>query len=416
MIVHELSAEIISIGNEVLAGRTINTNAATIARRLDELGIAVEWVTTVGDVAEHLEAAFHAAWERARIIIVTGGLGPTHDDITRRVFCDVFDRRLVRSDAVLDNIRQLFDRRSRALTNRNIDQANVPERTDIMMNKWGTAPGIHLDEHGHHVFMLPGVPLEMEDLLEHEIVPRLLEITGRRAIVRRDLHVVGLPESWLMDRIDGIDGLEYVASLPDPKGEVNLRITITAETEDAAQANIARIEASLRERLGDHVYGVEDDTLEAVVGQLLRERHMTIATAESCTGGLVATRLTDVSGSSDYVHAGVVVYSNEAKQALLGVPHDLILQHGAVSEAVARAMAEGARTRFGTDIAVSVTGIAGPTGGTPEKPVGLVWIGLAHAEGTEARSFRFGSERLMNKSRSAQTALDMVRRHLIQLR
>jgi len=409
-----LSAEIITIGDEVLTGHTVNTNAAKIARRLGEVGISVEWVTTVGDVAETVHEAFRAAWNRAQVIVTTGGLGPTHDDITRRVFCEVFDRRLVRSEPVLENIRELFARRGRTITPRNVDQANVPTGTEVMMNRWGTAPGIYLAEAGRHWFMLPGVPREMEGLLEHEVLPRLLRIIGDRVILRRELHVVGLPESWLMDRIDGIPGLESVASLPDLKGEVTLRITVAAASSAEAQAKLERLDAALRERLGRFVYGVDGESLEGVVGKLLLAKGQTIALAESCTGGLVASRLTDVPGSSAYVMLGVVAYSNAAKESLLGVPHDLIVAHGAVSEQVARAMAEGARRLAGVDLALALTGIAGPTGGTSEKPVGLVWIALAHAEGTEVRRFQFGDERILNKQRSAQTALDMVRRHLLR--
>ena len=270
-----------------------------------------------------------------------------------------------------------------------------------------------MNEAERHWFMLPGVPREMNGLLEHEVLPRLARLTGRHAIARRELRVVGLPESHLMDRIDGVDGLESVASLPDAKGEVHLRVCVTAPTVEEAEGQAARIEAALRGRLGEYVYGAGEDTLEAVVGRLLQERGLTISVAESCTGGLVASRLTDVSGSSACFMQGIVAYSNEAKTALLKVPPGLISAHGAVSEEVARAMARGMRGSADTDIAVSLTGIAGPTGGTPEKPVGLVYVALADDAGEEVRSFRFGSDRQMNKQRAAQAALDMVRRYLL---
>jgi nicotinamide-nucleotide amidase len=410
----ELPAEIITIGNEVLSGHTVNTNAAKIARRLGELGIAVNWTTTVGDVAEHMREAFQAAWNRAQVIVTTGGLGPTHDDITRSVFCEVFSRTLVRDEMVLQNIKELFTRRGRTLTERNIDQAMVPTHTEVMMNRWGTAPGIYLNEAEHHWFMLPGVPREMEGLLEHEVVPRLLRVVGERAIVRRELHVVGVPESHLMDRIDGIPGLEQVASLPDStKGEVTLRITVAGNERAAAEAEVARLEGALRERVGEAIYGLDDETLEGVVGRLLTERGMTISLAESCTGGLVATRLTDVSGSSNYFPLAVVAYSNAAKEMLLGVPHDLIVEHGAVSEPVAKAMAEGVRRIGKTNIGVGVTGIAGPTGGTAEKPVGLTYIALSYEGGTKGEKFLFGGDRQMNRWRAATAVLDMVRRHFL---
>jgi len=410
----ELPAEIITIGNEVLSGHTVNTNAAKIARRLGELGIAVNWTTTVGDVAEHMREAFQAAWNRAQVIVTTGGLGPTHDDITRSVFCEVFSRTLVRDEMVLQNIKELFTRRGRTLTERNIDQAMVPTHTEVMMNRWGTAPGIYVNEDGRHWFMLPGVPREMEGLLEHEVVPRLLRAVGERAIVRRELHVVGVPESHLMDRIDGIPGLEQVASLPDStKGEVTLRITVAGNERATAEAEVARLEGALRERVGEAIYGLDDETLEGVVGRLLTERGMTISLAESCTGGLVATRVTDVSGSSNYFRLAVVAYSNAAKEMLLGVPHDLIVEHGAVSEPVAKAMAEGVRRIGKTDIGVGITGIAGPTGGTAEKPVGLTYIALSYEGGTKGEKFLFGGDRQMNRWRAATAVLDMVRRHFL---
>ena len=408
-----LKAEIITIGFEVLSGHTINTNAAEIARMLDDIGVEVCWSTTVGDVKAHMEAAFRLAWERADVIITTGGLGPTHDDITRDLFCEVFDRELQINDEMLAHIRDFFVFRGRELSDRNKDQALLPTRTEPMTNHWGTAPGVYMNEDGRHWFMLPGVPREMDGLMKHAVIPRLQKYTGAQAIIRRELHVVGWPESDLMDTINGIPGLESVASLPDIRGQVNLRISVARPTEEEARAEVDRLECALRKRLGQSVYGIDDETLESVVGKILTKRGLTLATAESCTGGLVASRITDVSGSSKYMMLGVVAYSNEAKQNILGVPEDLIIEHGAVSEPVAKAMAEGVRKLAGTDIGVSLTGIMGPTGGTDEKPVGLVYIAVSDEAGTTVSTLRNAWDRVTNKRRTAQQALILLGKHLL---
>ncbi len=407
------SAEIITIGHEVLSGHTVNTNAAEIARMLDEIGVAVHWVTTCGDVKAHMAEAVHHAWERAQIIIVTGGLGPTHDDITLTVFCELFDRALSLNQDVLDHIERMFASRGRTLSERNKQQANVPSGTTPLLNRWGTAPGVHLEEDGHQLFLLPGVPREMRGLMEHGVVPILSKLSGVEAIVRRELHVIGYPESYLMDAIEGAYGLEEVASLPDIRGQVNLRITVTAPTRQDALLEAKRVEAGLRERLGDAIYGADADTLESVVGAMLAERGLTLATAESCTGGLVSSLITDVPGSSRYFSRGIVAYSNEAKSELLGVPTELIDAHGAVSEEVARAMAHGARERASVDIAVSLTGIMGPTGGSDDKPVGLVYTAIADAQGTAVHTGRYAWDRVTNKRRTAQEALVFLRRRLL---
>jgi len=408
-----LIAEIITIGNEVLAGRTLNTNAANISQMLDDIGVDVRWVTTCGDNRDDVTAAFRNAWDRAKIVIVTGGLGPTHDDITVKVFCEFFNRGIVRSEAVLRHLEDMFQRRGRELTERNRTQADVPTDTEVLMNNAGTAPGIYLNEQDHHWFLLPGVPREMKQLTEDEVLPHLKRIVGDGVVVRRDIHVIGWPESNLMDVILDVPHIESVASLPDERGEVVLRISVAGDTRTDAEQRVEEVRRCFNEKLGLDIYGVDDETLESVVGRLLREQRKTIAVAESVTSGLVGDRITDVPGSSDYFLGGIIAYSNDAKVELLDVPRELIRDYGAVSDQVARAMAEGARNRFGADIAVSLTGIAGPGGGSDEKPVGLVYIGLAWEGGAEANAYRLGDRRALVKQRAAQTALDVVRRHLL---
>ncbi len=406
-------AETITIGNEVLAGRTLNTNAANISQMLDDIGVDVRWVTTCGDNRDDVTAAFRNAWDRAKIVIVTGGLGPTHDDITVKVFCEFFNRGIVRSEAVLRHLEDMFQRRGRELTERNRTQADVPTDTEVLMNNAGTAPGIYLNEQDHHWFLLPGVPREMKQLMEDEVLPHLKRIVGDGVVVRRDIHVIGWPESNLTDVILDVPHIESVASLPDERGEVVLRISVAGDTRTDAERRVEEVRRCFNEKLGLDIYGIDDETLESVVGRLLREQGKTIAVAESVTSGLVGDRITDVPGSSDYFLGGIIAYSNDAKVDLLDVPRELIRDHGAVSEEVARAMAEGARRRFGADIAVSLTGIAGPGGGSEEKPVGLVYIGLAWDGGAEAKAYRLGDKRALVKQRAAQTALDLVRRQLL---
>ncbi len=408
-----LPAEIVTIGDEVLSGRTVNTNASHIARALDDIGVDVRWVTVCGDSRSDIDHAFRSAWGRARVIVTTGGLGPTHDDITTKAFADYFGREFERSDDVLRNIERLFAERGREMTDRNRSQADVPADTEVLMNHVGTAPGIYLREDDRHWFMLPGVPREMRYLMEQYVVPRLSSLTGGGAIVRRDVHVIGWPESNLMDEVQDLPGIESVAFLPDERGEITLRISVRDVERENAERRVHEIQSQLSGRLGDDVFGVDDVTVEGVVGELLRARGATLATAESCTGGLLGSRITDVPGSSDYYAGGLVTYANAAKVSHLRVPRSLIEEHGAVSEPVARAMAIGARDVFQADVAVSLTGVAGPGGGTDEKPVGIVFIGLAWEGGTDVAEHRFGNRRELNKLRSTQVALDMVRRHLL---
>jgi nicotinamide-nucleotide amidase len=289
----------------------------------------------------------------------------------------------------------------------------VPEGADVLMNRWGTAPGVHLDDGGTHWFMLPGVPREMKNLMGDAVLPRLEGTTRGSAVVRRELHVVGIAESNLMDQIADIAGIEQVASLPDARGEVSLRITFSADLRDEAEAECRAIETRLRARLGTAVYGTDEESLESVVGGLLLRERMSIAVAESCTGGLVTSRLTDVPGSSAYVLASIVAYSNEAKQQLLGVPGATLRAFGAVSEETAAAMATGVRKLVQASLGLSITGIAGPSGGSSLKPVGLVYIAVADQRGTSVSQHLFGDDRLLTKQRAAQIALDTVRRRIM---
>ncbi|MDP6125134.1 MAG: competence/damage-inducible protein A [Candidatus Latescibacteria bacterium] len=412
-----MRAELISIGNELLSGYTVNTNAAWMGDRLSTIGIEVVWGTVIGDDADELSDAFERAWGRAGLTIVTGGLGPTHDDITRSVFCDVFDRSLVADPTVLAHIEELFRQRGREITPSNTDQANVPKDTDVLFNDWGTAPGFwHTDDIRHFV-VLPGVPREMKALMQERVLPRLEGICDGGAIVNRTLRTSGIPESILNERLHGMDGLEMVASLPSPTGTL-LRATVKSQDRAAADERADEIVRQIEARAAMWIVSHTDEPVESIVGRELCSRHLSVATAESCTGGLVTSRLTDVAGSSNYVLGGDIVYSNDEKVRRLGVRESNLAIFGAVSGQVAREMSEGVRVASSADVGLAVTGIAGPSAGTATKPVGTVYMALSHKSGivTERHQFGANNDRKENKERSAHAVLDMLRRWLLEQR
>ncbi|MCB2205671.1 competence/damage-inducible protein A [bacterium] len=409
-----MNAEILSIGDELLIGQVVNTNASWLGEQFNLLGITVARITAVGDDHEVLLAAFRRAWEEMDIVIATGGLGPTHDDVTRAAFCDFFDTTLVHNADVLTDIERLFADRRRPLTAVNRDQAMVPQAARVMRNSEGTAPGYHLQKNGKHFFVTPGVPYEMHAMFAQHVAPALRDsVQGARASVT--LLTTGIPESSLADLLKGVDTRHRdvrVAFLPSPLG-VRIRLTARAADETGAGAALREVRDFVTSRAEEYLFGSGTQTLEEVVEALLVERGQSLAVAESCTGGLIADKLTNVPGSSTCFERGVVTYSNESKTQLLGVPAELIETHGAVSREVAEAMAQGIRRSAGTDIGIATTGVAGPSGGSAEKPVGLVWIAVSSPEGTVAQDFYFGEHRMRTKLRAAQTALDLVRRQLL---
>ncbi len=412
-----MKAEIITIGDELLIGQIINTNQAYIAERLNNIGIAIDRMTTVGDQAEVVLDAFHRAWERQDVVIVTGGLGPTHDDITKKVVCTFFETDLVADAQVREHIVHLLNGRNIAWTASAEEQTMVPRSSTVIPNPVGTAPGMLFERQQRRFIVLPGVPYEMKEMMVRTVVPLLAAHVKGSVIRHRTLRTSGIAESILARQLGTIDDILSKASLaflPSPTG-VRLRIDVHSQTEREALRTIAEVEKRIRDRVGKYVYGAEDEELEDVVGRLLTERQLTIAVAESCTGGMIADRITNVSGSSAYFERGVVAYSNTAKTQLLGVPTELVERHGAVSREVAEAMATGIRTTARADIGISTTGIAGPTGGTPEKPVGLVWIGFADAEESLALRFNFGDNRHRTKERASTAVLELVRRRLLRI-
>jgi nicotinamide-nucleotide amidase len=408
-----MTAEILSIGDELLFGQTINTNAAFLGEQLLSVGIPVSRATTVGDAKEAILRACERAWAENDIVIATGGLGPTHDDITRDAVTAFFSSTLVFSELVFADIRSFFDRLRRPLLDVHRDQAMVPRDAHVIRNAKGTAPGSHFSRNGKHFFTLPGVPHEMTKMTKSYILP-LLQPLVRNPPCVTVLMTTGIPESRLAARLEGAEKYfdsSSLAYLPDPRG-VRLRILSGG---DIAPSHHTEFLEFIRERIGECIYSEESAALGEVVGRLLREKRESLAVAESCTGGSLADLITDVPGCSEYFNLGVVAYSNRSKLELLGMDPDLIEQHGAVSPEVARAMAAGIRRRAGTSIGLSTTGIAGPSGGSALKQVGLVWIGISTDSGTAAFRYHFGEDRIRTKKRSGQAALDLVRRHLLGL-
>jgi nicotinamide-nucleotide amidase len=409
-----MDLELVTVGTELLLGFTLDTNGAEIARRLAAAGIRVVRRTAVGDRAGEIREGVADALRRTGAVLTTGGLGPTRDDITKLTVAELYGAPLDFDESVWSDLLARFARLGRAPVASNRTQAQVPRGAVVLRNRWGTAPGLWLDGAPGLTVMLPGVPQEMRMLLEHEVMPRLAARGGKGVIRSRTVRTTGIPESTLAERMGEIESEIApltLAYLPGLEG-VDLRITAWQLDEAEAERRLAAAAALLTERGGSHVYGEGDTDLAALVLEQARRAGWTLGTAESCTGGLVGVRLTEIPGSSDVFMGSVVCYANRLKSELLDVSPALIEAHGAVSEPVARAMAEGACRRVGVDLAVAVTGIAGPGGGTPEKPVGTVWYAAADRNGTVARtSVVLGSRREI-RARAAQAALSLLRSRL----
>jgi len=409
-----MTAEILTIGDELLIGQVINTNQAYIAEQLNLINIRVARMATVGDEMDEILPAFQSAWDNYDVVIVTGGLGPTHDDITKKAVCKFFDTDLVSNDQVRTHIQELWKHRNMQWTPSSEEQTMVPRKAELIENPVGTAAGFLFKAGQKRFIVLPGVPYEMKEMIDRSVIRLLSPLAGGMTIQHRTLRTTGIAESVLAERLGDLATLlqgAKLAFLPAPTG-VRLRITVIDPNPDSASQRVHEIEERIRARASSFIYGEEKEELEEVLGQILAEQKLTIAVAESCTGGLILHKLTNVSGSSAYVDRGLVTYSNRSKSELLGVPADLITAHGAVSKEVAEAMAAGVRRLAGTDIGLSTTGIAGPTGGTEEKPVGLVWIGFANERESVAVRHQFGGSRTLIKERASQAAMEMVRRKL----
>ncbi|PYS38091.1 MAG: competence/damage-inducible protein A [Acidobacteria bacterium] len=412
-----LSAEIIAIGSELLTPRFQDSNSLYLTEQLNGIGIAVMMKSIVGDDENFLEDAVRHSLARTPVLITIGGLGPTEDDITRKIVARVLQRQLVLNGEILAKLQRRFKARGVEMPANNARQALVLTGSDILENNHGTAPGLWITAEKNHVILLPGPPSELKPMFEASCMPRLRDLAGGIALVQCMFRTAGLPESMLDARIAPIY-TKYqnpeTTILAKP-GQVEVRLTARGKNREEAERLLKELADQIEHELNDFIFARSEQTLEEVVGMYLVMKGATISTAESCTGGMIAERLTDVPGSSRYFRSGLVCYSNESKMELAGIPPLLLEMQGAVSAEVARGLAEAIRVRAGTTIGVAVTGIAGPTGGSTEKPVGTVHIAVATPTGTEHRQFLFPGDRDKIRWQASQAALDMVRRELMKI-
>ena len=406
------TAEIISIGDELLYGQTLDTNAHWISHKLDEYNIKVFQRTTIGDDADQILNAFATAAERVDIVLITGGLGPTKDDLTKPLLAKYFGVGMVHHEEVLRDITLLFAKASREVTALNAQQADLPANCKKITNPVGTAPGMWFYENNTVFVAMPGVPYEMKSIMTQGILPKLHEMFSKGVLHHHIIKTIGITESSLSDLIEdwevNLPKHIKLAYLPT-KGQVKLRMTGSGDDLNTLKQEIDTLQMAIMPKIAKYVYGFGVDSLEGVIGQLLNKNNLTLATAESCTGGYLAHMITSVPGSSRYFKGSVIAYSNEVKIAQLGVSAEDLKQHGAVSEEVAKAMAEGVRKELNADIAIATTGIAGPDGGTVEKPVGTVWIAYSDKYKTLAKKFNFSRDRTFIVHWSALAALNMIR-------
>ena len=410
-----MNAEIIAVGSELLTPYRLDTNSLFLTDQLNRLGISVIHKAIVGDGPDEMRSSFRHALDRADVVISCGGLGPTDDDRTRSTVAELLGRKLLQNEDVLRKLQERFRRFGRAMPEINLRQAFVIEGADVLPNPRGTAPGQWIEANGRILILLPGVPAEMRALMEAEVAPRLARLGIKRRLYTRDLRIVGLFESEVDQRIAPLYA-EYsdteTTILATAKG-IELHPRIWSEDPARGEARLDELVGRIALALGENLVSTRGEPIEEVVARTLTENHATIAVAESCTGGLLAERLTSISGSSAYFLGGVVSYSNQLKTSLVGVPAELIEAKGAVSSEVALAMAEGIRKQTGATIGVSITGIAGPTGGTPEKPVGTVHIAVADPRGSQEKMWRFPGDRERIRFFAMQNALDAVRRRFL---
>lgn len=411
-----MKAEIITIGDEIIQGEILDNNSAYIGDRLSGSGIEIAFKTSVGDDLKRIIEAIKLGLERADLVITTGGLGPTNDDLTKKAIVKAFKRNLVFHDDILKKVEEGFKKRGIKMPKINQNQALLPQGAKALPNQYGSAPGIFIQEGKKLFFALPGVPLEMRTILEDEVLPFLNTKSVKKVTLQKILRTTGIVESAIYDRMESI--LKHkspvkIGFLPSFSG-VDIKLKISAETEELALKNISETEQRLREVLNEYIYGTDKQILEEIIGELLRNRRKTISVAESCSGGLIGVKFTNVSGSSDYFVNGMITYSNQAKIELLKIPEDIIDKYGAVSEQVAILMAEGVKKLSKSDYGLSATGIAGPTGGTEEKPAGLVYIGFAHENDSFAQKYIFGGDRKAIRERTAQAALNLVRLFMLR--
>lgn len=413
-----MQAEIIAVGSELLTPDRVDTNSLFLTQRLNHLGIAVARKTLVGDQHDHVRDAFRCALDRCDLVISSGGLGPTLDDLTREAVAELLTRKLVLNSPVLQNIEARFRRLGRTMPEVNKRQAMVPEGADLLENSRGTAPGLWLESAGRIIVLLPGPPHELKAMFTEKVEPRLERLAGATRLFYREMRTAGLTESEVEQRTAPIytQYSDVQTTILTAPGEIQLHLRCWSADHAGAERTLNEMIERITLALGENVFTSNGQSLEEIVAHDLTLNQATVATAESCTGGLLAERLTRIPGSSSYFLGGVVCYSNDLKTAWADVPAELIETKGAVSPEVAQALAQGIRRRIGATLGIGITGIAGPSGGSPEKPVGLVYIALADANGSRDRTLRFPSDRERIRWHASQMALDMLRRYFIYAR
>ena len=404
-------AEVITIGDEILIGQIVDTNSAWLGSRLSEIGIQVVQITSVSDKKEAIVEAVAQARKRAQLVLVTGGLGPTNDDITKHTLTELFGGQLVTNIEVLKQLKTWFEQRGREISNINARQADLPNNCEVLENALGTAQGMLWRIEGNLVLSMPGVPYEMKWIVDKQLIPLLKKEFALPVLLHRTIMTCGMVESRIAEKIAAIEASLpshiKLAYLPRP-GIVRLRLSARGTSKSALEQDVAVYEHHIVDMLGHHVFGYDDEQLESAIGRKLKALGATLATAESCTGGTIGSMLTRIAGASAYFQGGVISYTNEAKVDLLGVKAATLAEHGAVSEAVVLEMAHGVKNRLNSTYGISVSGIAGPDGGTPNKPVGTVCIAVSGPVNNAARTYNFGTERSLNIERASMTALYML--------
>ncbi len=404
-------AEIVTIGDEILIGQIVDTNSSWMARQLIEIGIEVKQLSSIADRSDDIQRALALASARADIILITGGLGPTNDDVTKSTLADYFGSEMHTDEAVLKHVAEIFSRANKSLLALNEKQAEVLDVAEVLFNKVGTAPGMYIQHAENHYFIMPGVPSEMKYLMEYEVLPKLRSLPGREVLVNRSILTAGIGESFLALQLKSIERSlpEHIrlAYLP-AFGQVRLRLSGAGKNKDRLIEEVDRYAESIKSCLGDHVFAEDDTTLEEALLTFLVHHHAKVCTAESCTGGYIAHLLTQVPGSSAAFEGGVVSYTNALKEQLLGVETATLDQYGAVSEQTVSAMAIGAKKQLNTDYAIATTGVAGPDGGTDENPIGTVWVGIAGKTKIIVKRFQFGNERMGIIERASINALILL--------
>jgi nicotinamide-nucleotide amidase len=412
-----MKTEILSIGSELTSGQNLDTNSQWLSRRLAEIGVPVGWHTIIADDFDDNVQAFRIAAQRASLVIATGGLGPTQDDLTREVLARVANVELVFHEPSFEHIRAMFEKRNRRMPEKNRVQAMFPAGAEVVENDRGTAPGIWMSLGECIVVAMPGVPSEMFHMFEMQVKPRLLKLgIGGGVLIQRKINCFGAGESAVEEKLLDVTRRDHVPQVGITVSDATISLRILAHAADpgAAQAQITPVEKKIRERLGDLVFGTDEEDLQDVVVRFLLEKHCTLATAESVTGGMLAERIVTVPGSSGCFLGGIVSYDNRIKTGLLGVPEPIIAEYGAVSPQVVRAMAEACRVRLRSDYGLSTVGLAGPGGATPDKPIGLVYVALAWEGGCVSHSFNWSGTRDEIRSRTAKLALNTLRLHLLK--